>query len=72
MRRRHHYTYDDELPLSRDPIRGKIGGVCAGIARRFGFSTGGIRLAAVIGLFVIPQFVFVGYILLWMILDEYV
>ena len=72
MRRRHYYEYDDELPLSRDPIRGKIGGVCAGIARRFGFSTGVVRLTAIIGLFVAPHVVIFGYILLWMILDEYI
>lgn len=72
MRRRHYFDYDDDIPLSRDPIAGRIGGVCAGIARRFGFTPCAVRLAAIIGLFVAPHVVIFGYILLWIILDEYI
>lgn len=70
MKRKYYYDYDDELPLSRDPIAGRIAGVCAGIARRFNLTPCAVRLAAIIGLFLAPHLVIFGYILFWLILDE--
>jgi phage shock protein PspC (stress-responsive transcriptional regulator) len=44
-----------------------IGGVCSGIARRYGLSTGGLRLAFVISC-VLPGPQIVAYLLLWVLL----
>ena len=44
-----------------------IGGVCAGIARRYGLSRDGLRLAFVISC-VLPGPQFVAYLLLWVLI----
>jgi phage shock protein PspC (stress-responsive transcriptional regulator) len=44
-----------------------LGGVCAGIARRYGLSTTGLRLAFVISC-VLPGPQFIAYLLLWALL----
>ncbi|MCW2740605.1 MAG: phage shock protein PspC [Blastococcus sp.] len=54
-------------PLRRDSRNKMIGGVCAGIARRYGISTGALRLAFVISC-VLPGPQFVAYLLLWVVL----
>ena len=57
-RRRAHHAGDAETPfqsrarLYRKPERGKVMGVCAGIADYFGFNPWAVRLVAVISLFV--------------------
>jgi phage shock protein PspC (stress-responsive transcriptional regulator) len=53
--------------LRRDTRNKVIGGVCAGIARRYGLSTNGLRLAFVISC-VLPGPQFVAYLLLWVLL----
>jgi phage shock protein PspC (stress-responsive transcriptional regulator) len=53
--------------LSRDPSHAVIGGVCAGIARRYGLSVGALRLAFVISC-VLPGPQFLAYVLLWALL----
>ena len=54
-------------PLRRDSRNRVIGGVCAGLARRYGLSTNGLRLAFVISC-VLPGPQFIAYLLLWVLL----
>ena len=53
--------------LSRDTHIKILGGVCAGIARRYGLSVTGLRLAFVISC-VLPGPQFIAYLLLWILL----
>ncbi len=53
-------------PRLRRDIRHKmLGGVCSGIARRYGISTGTLRLAFVLSC-VLPGPQFIAYLLLWL------
>lgn len=50
------------------PRQGRvIGGVCAGIARRYGLSRSGLRLAFVISC-ILPGPQIVAYLLLWVLI----
>ena len=53
--------------LTRDTRNGVLGGVCAGIARRYGLSTTALRVAFVVSC-VLPGPQFLAYVLLWVIL----
>jgi phage shock protein PspC (stress-responsive transcriptional regulator) len=53
--------------LLRDRSQGWLGGVCAGIARRYGISTGALRLAFVISC-VLPGPQILAYALLWVLI----
>jgi phage shock protein PspC (stress-responsive transcriptional regulator) len=53
--------------LTRDTRHKVIGGVCSGIARRYGLSTRGLRLAFVISC-VLPGPQFIAYLALWALL----
>ena len=53
--------------LRRDSQNKVIAGVCAGIARRYGLSTSGLRLAFVLSC-VLPGPQFIAYILLWVLI----
>ncbi|RJQ79589.1 PspC domain-containing protein [Amycolatopsis panacis] len=53
--------------LSRPRGDRMIGGVCAGLARRFGIKTGTMRLIAVLSC-VLPGPQFVAYLILWAII----
>lgn len=53
--------------LRRDVSHKMIGGVCAGIARRYGISRSGLRLAFVISC-VLPGPQFLAYLLLWVLI----
>ena len=53
--------------LRRDTQRKMIAGVCAGLARRYGLSRGGLRLAFVISC-VLPGPQVVAYLLLWVLI----
>ena len=53
--------------LRRDSQHKMIGGVCAGIARRYGLSRRGLRLAFVISC-VLPGPQVVAYLLLWVLI----
>ena len=56
--------------LYRNTSRGKIAGICAGIADYFGWETWLVRILVVSGvLFGIP-FLILGYIAAWLILDK--
>ena len=53
--------------LRRDTSHAMVAGVCAGIARRYGLSRSGLRLAFVISC-ILPGPQFVAYLLLWVLL----
>ena len=55
------------LPLRRDTSHRVIGGVCAGIARRYGISRSGLRLAFVLSC-ILPGPQVVAYLLLWILI----
>jgi phage shock protein C len=57
--------------LHRDPSKGKIAGVCAGIAEYFGMEIWLVRILILTGFFLLaPPFFFVGYIAAWFILEK--
>jgi phage shock protein PspC (stress-responsive transcriptional regulator) len=53
--------------LRRDLQHKMLGGVCAGIGRRYGISTGGLRLAFVVSC-VLPGPQILAYLLLWLVI----
>ncbi len=56
--------------LYRNPVKGKIAGVCAGLADYFGWETWLIRILVVSGvLFGMPFLIFI-YVAAWFILDK--
>jgi phage shock protein PspC (stress-responsive transcriptional regulator) len=60
-------TVPARLPLRRDLQHKMIGGVCAGIGRRYGLSVGALRLAFVISC-ILPGPQILAYLLLWVII----
>jgi phage shock protein PspC (stress-responsive transcriptional regulator) len=59
--------------LTRDTRHKVIAGVCSGLARRFGLSRTGLRVAFVVSC-VLPGPQFVAYLLLWVLMpadDQY-
>lgn len=56
--------------LRRDPVRGKIGGVCAGFANYFGVEAWVVRCIAVTGLIFLPQIVFPAYWIAFFVMDR--
>jgi phage shock protein PspC (stress-responsive transcriptional regulator) len=60
-------TAPAHYPLRRDTENKVLGGVCAGIARRYGLPVTGLRLAFVLSC-VLPGPQFIAYLLLWLLL----
>ncbi len=60
-------TSPARLPLRRDTSHRVIAGVCAGIARRYGISRSGLRLAFVLSC-ILPGPQVVAYLLLWIVI----
>ena len=56
--------------LYRDPQRGKIGGVCAGIAAYYGAEPWVVRCIAVTGLLFLPSIVFPAYVIAYFLMDK--
>ena len=56
--------------LYRDPQKGKIAGVCAGLADYFGVETWIVRLLAITGLIFAGFITFTAYIAAWFLLDK--
>ena len=56
--------------LYRDPRRGKIGGVCAGLARYFGLETWVVRCMALTGLIFMGSIVVPAYLIAWVVLEK--
>jgi phage shock protein PspC (stress-responsive transcriptional regulator) len=57
------------LPLRRDTQHKVIAGVCAGIARRYGISRTGLRVAFVLSC-MLPGPQFIAYLLLWIVIPK--
>lgn len=55
--------------LCRDTVNGKIFGVCAGLASHWGWELWLVRIVMFSGLILVPNVVFVGYMLAWFILE---
>jgi phage shock protein PspC (stress-responsive transcriptional regulator) len=60
-------TVPARYPLRRDVSNKMIAGVCAGIARRYGLSVTGLRVAFVLSC-VLPGPQFIAYLLLWVLI----
>ena len=60
-------TLPAQGPLRRDMRNKVLGGVCSGIARRYGISRGGLLLAFVISC-VLPGPQILAYLLLWVLI----
>jgi phage shock protein C len=56
--------------LYRNPRRGKIAGVCAGLADYFGWETWLVRILVVSGVLFGMPFLIIGYVAAWFILDQ--
>lgn len=56
--------------LFRDPAKGKIAGVCAGLAQYFGWETWLVRILVVSGVLLGMSFFIILYIAGWFILDK--
>jgi len=56
--------------LFRDPDRGKVAGVCAGIAEYFGWELWLVRIIVVSGVLLSGSFFLVAYVAAWFILDK--
>ncbi len=61
--RGHNSVSISDRQLYRDPQRGKIAGVCAGLADYFGMQIWLVRILAVTGLLFMPQIVFFAYLI---------
>ncbi len=62
-------TSPAHMPLRRDTRHKVVAGVCAGLARRFGISRNGLRLAFVLSC-VLPGPQFIAYIVLWILIPK--
>ena len=77
-RRRRHRPRERHWPLERppaerlrrDPQRGKIGGVCAGIAGYYGAQPWVVRCIALTGLIFLPSLVFPAYWILFFVMSR--
>ena len=57
-------TYPAPARLTRDTRHKVLGGVCSGLARRFGLSRTGLRLAFVVSC-ILPGPQIIAYLLMW-------
>ena len=55
--------------LTRDSRHAVLAGVCAGLARRFGLSRNGLRLAFVVSC-ILPGPQFIAYVVLWVLMPR--
>ena len=62
-------TSPARLPLRRDTRHKVVAGVCAGLARRYGISRTGLRLAFVLSC-VLPGPQFIAYLVLWIVIPS--
>ncbi|WP_089303636.1 PspC domain-containing protein [Geodermatophilus pulveris] len=62
-------TSPARMPLRRDSRHKVVAGVCAGLARRYGLSRTGLRLAFVVSC-ILPGPQFVAYLLLWVVIPS--
>lgn len=67
---RHPRPSISDRRLYRDPARGRIAGVCAGLADYFGVSTTMTRFALVTALIFVPQITFFAYLIAAFVLPK--
>ena len=60
-------TSPSRMPLRRDTSNRVVSGVCSGIARRYGLSVTGLRLAFALSC-VLPGPQILAYLLLWVLI----
>ncbi len=60
-------TYPVNRRLTRDSRHAVIAGVCSGLARRYGLSRAGLRLAFVLSC-ILPGPQFIAYLVLWVVM----
>jgi len=69
-----HRRYDGVRPVTRrlyrDPARGKIGGVCAGVAGYYGIEPWVVRCIAVTALLFYPGIVFPAYWIAYFVMER--
>lgn len=63
-------TNTKQRRLYRDDKNGKVGGVCAGLAKYFGWEVWVIRIIAVTALILASKVTFVAYVVAWIVLDK--
>lgn len=51
----------------RDPDRGKVGGICAGIANYFGWEVWIVRIVAISALIFMSKPTFLAYVIVWIV-----
>lgn len=56
--------------LYRDPTRGKIAGICAGVANHFGWEVWLVRIVALSALIFISKITLIVYIVAWVVLEK--
>lgn len=73
-RHRHRWDQSDIPPrtrrLRRDRQRAKIAGVCAGLARHYGWQPWQVRCIALTGLFFLPSIFFPAYWILFLVMGR--
>lgn len=63
------YRFLRQLPLRRGPGR-MVGGICGGIAAKFGWNVTVVRLVTLL-LFLLPGIGLVAYAIVWLLLPKY-
>lgn len=63
-------TNTKQRRLYRDDKNSKVGGVCAGLAKYFGWEVWVIRIIAVTALILASKVTFVAYVVAWIVLDK--
>ncbi|MFM4703644.1 envelope stress response membrane protein PspC [Aeromonas bivalvium] len=66
----HSYGQEGRRNLYRDPQKGRIAGICAGLADYFGVEIWIVRLLAISGLIFAGFITFTAYIAAWFLLDK--
>ena len=56
--------------LYRDPSRGKIAGICAGVADHYGWEVWLVRIVAITALIFISKITLIVYIVAWVVLEK--
>jgi phage shock protein C len=69
-RNRHRHESITDRRLYRDPSRGRLGGVCAGLADYFNVDTWLVRIVAVTALLFLFQVTFIAYLVAWAVLPR--
>jgi phage shock protein PspC (stress-responsive transcriptional regulator) len=59
---KYEQEYLSKRTLYKDNVHKKLSGVCGGLARYYGLPRFGVRLAAVVSMFVFPVVVGVAYV----------